>query len=80
MIFTKGAHHSAKFQTFDCSGEISPNLYFDRLLLLKVYKVSAKKSMEEICLMIPKSGAKFEEKLIFCFKNDKNLANFHQNT
>ena len=76
MIFTKGAHHSAQFQTFDCSGEISPNLYFDRLLLLKVYKVSAKKSMEEICLIIPKSGAKFEEKLIFCFRNDKNLVNF----
>ena len=80
LIFTKGAHHSAKFQTFDCSGEISPNLYFDRLLLLKVYKVSAKKSMEEICLMIPKSGAKFEEKLIFCFKNDKNLVNFDLST
>ena len=43
MIWTKGAHQSAKFQTFDCSGEISPNLYFDRLLLLKVYKISAKK-------------------------------------
>ena len=80
MTFTKGAHYSAKFQTFDCSGEISPNLYFDRLRLLKVYKVSIKKSMEELCLMIPKSGTKFEEKLVFCFKNDKNLANFHQNT
>ena len=43
MIWTKGAHQSAKFQTFDCSREISPNLYFDRLLLLKVYKISAKK-------------------------------------
>ena len=43
MIFTKGAHQSAKFQIFDCSGEISPNLYFDRLLLLKVYKISGKK-------------------------------------
>ena len=43
MIFTKGAHQSAKFQTFDCSGEVLQNLYFDRLLLLKVYKVSAKK-------------------------------------
>ena len=32
--------------------------------------------MEEICPMIPKSGAKFEEKLVFCFKNDKNLVNF----
>ena len=31
--------------------------------------------MEEICLMIPTSGAKFEGKLIFCFKNDKNLVN-----
>ena len=80
MIFTKGAHHSAKFQTFDCSAEISPNLYFDRLLLLKLYKISAKKSLGEKCLMIPKSGVKFEEKLIFCFKNDKNLVNFDQST
>ena len=32
--------------------------------------------MEEICLMIPKGGAKFEEKLIFCVKNDKNMVNF----
>ena len=74
MIFTKGAHNSAKFQTFDCSGEISPNLYFDRLLLL------AKKSMEKLSLMIPKSGAKFEEKLIFRFKNDKNLVNYDLST
>ena len=37
MIFTKGTHQSARFQTFDFSGEISPNLYLDRLLLLKVY-------------------------------------------
>ena len=73
MIFTKRAHYSAKFQTFDYSGEISPNLYFDRLLLLKVYKLSAQKSMDELCLMTPKSGAKFGEKLIFCFKNDKDL-------
>ena len=80
MIFTKGAHHRTKFQTFDCSGEIPPNLYFDRLLLLKVYKVSAKKSMAELYLMIPKSDAKFKEKVIFCFKNDKNSSNFHQKT
>ena len=43
MIFTKGSHQSAKFQTFDCSGEISLNLYFDRLLLFEVCKISAKK-------------------------------------
>ena len=80
MTFTKGVHHSTEFQTFDCSGEISQNLYFDRLLMLQVYQVSAGKSMEEVCLMIPKSGAKSEEKLIFCFKNDKNLVNFDLST
>ena len=41
MIWTKGPHQSAKFQTFDYSRKISPNLYFDRLL--KVYKILAKK-------------------------------------
>ena len=30
--------------------------------------------------MIPKSSAKFEEKLAFCFKNDKNLVNFDMST
>ena len=30
--------------------------------------------------MILKSGAKFEEKRIFCFKNDKNLVNFNPTT
>ena len=43
MIFTKGAHQSAKFQNFDWSGEISPDLHFKRFLLLKVYKISARK-------------------------------------
>ena len=47
MICTKGPHQSAKFQTFDCSHKISPNLYFDRLL--KVYKVLAKKYRGVIC-------------------------------
>ena len=42
MIFTKVTHVSAQFQIFDCSGEISPNLYFDSLLWLKVDKISAK--------------------------------------
>ena len=39
------------------------------LLLLKIYKISAKK-VEELCLMILKSSAKFEDKPICCFKND----------
>ena len=73
MIFTKGDHQSATFQTFDCSGEISPNFYFDRLLLLKIYKISVKKYRGVISL---KSDAKFEGKPICCFKNDKRLVNF----
>ena len=36
--------------------------------------------MEELCLMIQKSGKKFDEKLIFCFKKDKNLVNFDPST
>ena len=40
---------------------------------LQVYKIPAK-GTEEFCLIILKSYAKFEEKLISCFKNDKNLA------
>ena len=30
--------------------------------------------------MIPKSGTKFGEKLIFTFKNDTNLVNFDPST
>ena len=36
--------------------------------------------MEEICLIVLRSGEKFEEKLIFYFKNDKNLVNFDLST
>ena len=43
LIFTKGAHHSAKFQTSDCSDEISPNFYFDRVLFWKGIKFQLKK-------------------------------------
>ena len=55
---------------------ISPNLHLVWILLLKVYKISAKKSTEELCFMTLKIDAKFEEKLICCFKTDKNLVNF----
>ena len=44
MIWEKGARQSAKRQTFNRSHEISSNLYFDKFLLLKVYKVLAKKA------------------------------------
>ena len=52
----------------------------DRLLPLKVYKILAKKSTEELCLMTLTINAKFEKKLICCFKNDKNLVNFDPST
>ena len=68
MIWTKGIHQSAKFQVFECTREISPNLYFDRLLLLKVYKISAKKSMEDLCLMTLESDAKFDKKVDLLFQ------------
>ena len=38
------------------------------------------KSTEELCVIILKSDAKFEEKPICCFKNDKNLVNFDPST
>ena len=43
---------------------MSPNLYFDKLLLMKVYKNFSWKSAENLCFMTLKSNAKFEEKLI----------------
>ena len=66
----------AEFQIFDCSREISPNLYFHRLLMLTVSKISAKSSIEVLYLMTLRSDGNFEKKLICCFKNDKNLVNF----
>ena len=77
MIFTKGAHQSAKISgKFQLLRLISPNLYFGRLLLLKVYTISAKKSIDELCLLILKNDAKFEQKPICCFKIEKSLVNF----
>ena len=49
-IWTKVTHQSAKFETLDSSYEISSNLYYDRLLLLKLYKISAKKVQRSFVL------------------------------
>ena len=62
MIWAKAVHQSAKSQTFDCSREILPNLYFDKLLLLKIYKISAKKSRDGLCVIALKSDGKFEKR------------------
>ena len=50
------------------------------LCLLKVYKISAEKSIAELCLMTVKSHVKFEKTLICRFKNDKNFENFELST
>ena len=62
MIWTTGTHQNAKFRIFDCSREISANMYFDRLLLLKLHKISSKKRIEELCLMTLASDANFVKK------------------
>ena len=71
MIFTTGVHQSVKFQTFGCWGEISQTLYFDRLLLLKGYKVSAEKVQRSYFSWYWKSDAKFEEKAILFQKGQE---------
>ena len=53
---------------------ISPNLYLDRLLLLKAYKISAKKV--EKSLMTLKIDAKFEKKLDLLFQNWQKFGEF----
>ena len=76
MIFTKGAHHSEKLQTFKCSGEISPNLYFDRLLLLKVYKVLAKKKYGGNMSHDTKEWCKIWRKTYFLFQKWQEFGEF----
>ena len=65
LILTKWVHQTAKFQTCNCSGEISPNLYFGRLLLLKAYTISAKK--------VQKSYASWHWRLIQNWKKKTDL-------
>ena len=80
MIWTKGTNQSAKFQAFDCSCEISPDLYFERLLLLKVCKISAKKVWQIYVSWnwtVMKNGKK---NWFCCFINDNDLVDFDLST
>ena len=66
---------------FDLSSGKSENLHFDVLLLTIAYKVSAKKSKEELSLMTLKKDPNFEDKLTFCLiKNKRNLVNFNHSS
>ena len=81
MIFTKGAYQSAKFQeNFNCLGQFHQICTLVGTFLLKVHTISAKKSTEELCIMILKINAKFKQKPICCCKIETNLVNFDPNT
>ena len=55
------------------------NLHFNGLLLNKVYNVSAKKSIGELCLMAMNIDATFDKKVTSFLKTYmRNLAIFHQ--
>ena len=63
MICTKGA----KFQIFDGSRKILPNLYFDSILKVLIFQLRTTeelylRSTEELYLMNLKIDAKFEKK------------------
>ena len=66
MIWTKGAHRSAKFQTFERSHKISPNLYFDRLP--KVYKTLAKIEVQRSYSLNPEDWCKIWRKTDLLFQ------------
>ena len=66
---------------FHTNSQKSEIFYFCRLLNCQKYKGLQLKSMVELCVMLLKSDAKFEEKMNCGFKNDiKNLVNFHPST
>ena len=74
MVLTKGDHQYTQFQIFDCSREMSPNLYSDKFLLLKRYRMPAKKVQRSYS----EGAAEFEVKPSCCFKNEKHLVDLIQ--
>ena len=67
--------------SFHVRSQKSEIIYFDWLLLSKVYRVLQLKSKVELCVMILKSNAKFKENMNYGSKNDrKNLMHFHPRT
>ena len=77
MIWIKGTHQSAKFQTLNCSCKISPNLYLDRLLNL--CKILAK-NYRGVMSHDPEDWCKNWKKMICFFKNRNILVKFDLNT
>ena len=65
---------------FNASRGKSENLHLDVVLSI-AYITFQLKSTEQLSLMTLKSDPNFEEKLIFCLKNDmRNLMNFNSSS
>ena len=82
MIWTRAAHQSAKFQTIDCSCEVSPGemCFLIGLFYWKYIKFRLRIYTDELCLMALKSDAKFKEQLIYWFNTNKNMVNVDLST
>ena len=66
---------------FNVSCGNSESLHIDVVPFSIAYKVSVKKSTEELSLMTLKKDPNFEEKLTFCSKNDmRKLVNFNSSS
>ena len=75
---TSGLKNNKEFDKFYATSRKFENSQFAELLLCKAYKDLDKKCIEELCLIILKSDAKFEENLTVGFKNDiRNLVYFN---
>ena len=56
---------------------LSPNLYYDKFLFLKVYKISAKRAQRKYVSWHWRVKQNLKKKTqINCFKNEKKLVNF----
>ena len=60
--------HDVNLVNFNASSIRSENLHFDVLLFSIVFKVSAKKSAEELSLMILEKDQNFVKKTLFVWK------------
>ena len=78
MIFTKGAHHSPKFQTAQVKYQQICTLigYF----CWKYIKFQLKKVWRKYVSWYQRVVQNLKKNLFFCFKNDKNLVNFYSST
>ena len=77
IIFTKGTHQSPKISgKFQLPRLISSNLYFGRLLLLKLDTISAKKKYRGVMLIDTEGWCKIWRKTNLLFQNRQEFGEF----